>query len=104
MTLKDPEGGLTAAGRRHFARTQGAKLKPGVRGRADTPEKMRRKGSWAARFYCQNPLPPLVKPNGKPTRLGDVPRNRRADWSTLLDGERVRPFRFIGDASDVIVR
>ena len=67
--LRDPKGGLTAAGRRHFARTQGARLKPGVRGRADTPEKMRRKGSWASRFYCQNPLPPLVKPNGKPTRL-----------------------------------
>jgi hypothetical protein len=67
--LRDPKGGLTAAGRRFYARTQGAKLKPGVKGRADTPEKMRRKGSWAARFYCQSPLPPLTKPNGKPTRL-----------------------------------
>jgi len=69
MKLRDPKGGLTAAGRRHFARTQGARLRPGVKGRADTPEKMRRKGSWAARFYCQSPLPPLTKPNGKPTRL-----------------------------------
>ena len=67
--LRSPKGGLTAAGRRHYARTQGAKLKPGVKGAADTPEKMRRKGSWAARFYCQSPLPPITKPNGKPTRL-----------------------------------
>jgi hypothetical protein len=32
---------------------------------------MRRKGPWAARFYCQSPLPPpLSKARpGKPTRL-----------------------------------
>ena len=37
--IKDPKGGLTAKGRRHFARKEGANLKPGVKGRADTPEK-----------------------------------------------------------------
>ena len=42
--------------------------------------------------------------DGKPVRLGDVPRNRRADWITILDGERVRPFRFVGESGDVIVR
>ena len=31
---------------------------------------MRRKGSWAVRFYGRKgPLPPLKKPNGEPTRF-----------------------------------
>jgi DNA-binding ferritin-like protein len=66
--LKDPKGGLTAAGRRHFKETEGANLKPGVRGAADTPEKMRRKGSFLTRFFT-NPSGPMKKPNGEPTRL-----------------------------------
>jgi hypothetical protein len=66
--LRDPKGGLTAAGRRHFKRTEGANLKPGVRGAADTPEKMRRKGSFLTRFFT-NPSGPMVADNGKPTRL-----------------------------------
>ena len=66
--LKDPRGGLTAAGRAHFKRTEGANLKPGVKGTADTPEKMKRKGSFLTRFYT-NPAGPLKKPNGDPTRL-----------------------------------
>jgi hypothetical protein len=65
--IKDPKGGLTAAGRAYFKRKEGANLKPGVKGKADTPEKMRRKGSFLTRFYS-NPSGPLVK-NGKPTRL-----------------------------------
>lgn len=65
--LKDPKGGLTAAGRAFYARTEGAKLKPGVRGIADTPEKLRRKGSFLTRMFS-NPLGGAVKPNGKPTR------------------------------------
>ena len=44
--LKDPKGGLTPAGRKYFKETEGANLKPGVKGPADTPEKMRRKGSF----------------------------------------------------------
>jgi hypothetical protein len=68
---KDPRGGLTAAGRRKFAETQGAHLKPGVRKKISqmTPTEMRRKGSWAVRFYGRKPLPPLVDKAGRPTRL-----------------------------------
>jgi hypothetical protein len=67
---KDPQGGLTAAGRRAFAKKDGAHLKPGVRKQASemTPDDMRRKGSWAVRFYGRAKLPPLVDRNGKPTR------------------------------------
>ncbi|MBC7727124.1 MAG: hypothetical protein H7242_05840 [Microbacteriaceae bacterium] len=68
---KNPAGGLTAAGRDEFARTEGASLKPGVT-KTDSemsPDEMRRKGSWAARFYGRAKLPPLVKPNGEPTRF-----------------------------------
>ncbi len=66
--LKDPKGGLTAAGRKYFKRTQGANLKPGVRGPADTPEKMRRKGSFLTRFFT-NPSGPMKDEKGRPTRL-----------------------------------
>jgi uncharacterized protein DUF6321 len=31
VKTKDPNGGLTAAGRREFARKEGARLKPGVK-------------------------------------------------------------------------
>jgi len=41
---QDPEGGLTAEGRKAFARKEDSNLRPGVKGPADTPEKMRRKG------------------------------------------------------------
>jgi len=34
-----------------------------------TPEEMRRKGSWAVRFYGRVKLPPLIDKDGKPTRL-----------------------------------
>jgi hypothetical protein len=66
---KDPKGGLTAAGRAHFARTEGAHLKPGVQGKADTPEKMKRKGSFLRRFFGRAKLPPLQDAHGEPTRL-----------------------------------
>ena len=66
--LKDPKGGLTAAGRAHFNRQSGGKLRPGVKGAADTPQKMRRKGSFLTRFFT-NPSGPLTKPNGEPSRL-----------------------------------
>src|SRR5215470_17773185 len=67
---KDPKGGLTAAGRKAFARKEGAHLKPGVTKKASemTPLDMRRKGSWAVRFYGRKKLPPLVDRNGRPTR------------------------------------
>jgi hypothetical protein len=67
---KDPRGGLTAAGRTAFARKQGAHLRPGVTKTASemTPQEMRRKGSWAVRFYGRAKLPPLVDADGRPTR------------------------------------
>ena len=66
--LKDPDGGLTAEGRKFFKRTEGANLKPGVNGPADTPDKMRRKGSFLTRFFT-NPSGPLVDEKGRATRL-----------------------------------
>ena len=92
--LRDPRGGLTAAGRAHFKTTEGANLKPGVRGAADTPEKKRRKGSFLTRFYT-NPSGPMVKPNGNPTRLAlaanawgePVPKNR-SDAAVLANKGR----------------
>jgi hypothetical protein len=67
---KNPRGGLTAAGRKAFAEKQGAHLKPGVtKSEAEmTPQDMRRKGSWAVRFYGRKTLPPLVDAKGRPTR------------------------------------
>ena len=68
---KDPRGGLTAAGRGEFARKDGSKLKPGVQSHGDemSPEDIKRKGSWAVRFYGRDPLPPLVNKKGDPTRF-----------------------------------
>lgn len=66
--LKNPKGGLTAAGRAHFKRTEGANLKPGVKGPANTPEKMRRKGSFLTRFFT-NPSGPMKDEKGRATRL-----------------------------------
>ena len=65
---KDPKGGLTAAGRAAFNKKDGPKLKPGVKGAADTPEKMKRKGSFLRRHFA-NPRGPMVDENGEPTRL-----------------------------------
>jgi hypothetical protein len=64
---KDSKGGLTAAGRKFYQKTEGANLKPGVKGKADTPEKMRRKGSFLTRHFT-HPRGPMVK-DGEPTRL-----------------------------------
>jgi len=69
---KNPKGGLTAAGRRAFRRSEGAHLRPGVKKpeRDMSPTEMRRKGSWAVRFYGRKgQLPPLKNQNGEPTRF-----------------------------------
>lgn len=66
--LKDPQGGLTAAGRKAFKKKEGVNLKPGVTGATDTPEKMRRKGSFLRRHFA-NPRGPMKDENGEPTRL-----------------------------------
>ena len=97
--LKDPQGGLTGKGRRYFRRKEGAHLKPGVKkSMAEmTPQEMRRKGSWAVRFYGRRgPLPPLLK-NGKPTRFAltaaawgePVPRSAKAARAIAAKGRRL---------------
>jgi HK97 family phage prohead protease len=94
--LKDPKGGLTAAGREYFKRTEGANLKPGVKGPADTPEKMRRKGSFLTRFFT-NPSGQLVGDDGKPTRLAlsaaawgePVPKNAEDAAELAAKGRRL---------------
>lgn len=65
---RDPHGGLTAKGRAYFAKKDGSHLKPGVTGPADTPEKMRRKGSFLTRMFT-HPRGPMVDAKGEPTRL-----------------------------------
>lgn len=96
---KDPRGGLTAAGRKKLAKTEGAHLRPGVTKRiADmTPAEMRRKGSWAVRFYGRKPLPPLVDQRGRPTRFAlsahawgePVPRTPTAARKIADKGKRL---------------
>jgi len=66
--IKDPKGGLTAAGRAHFKKTEGANLKPGVKGPADTAEKQKRKGSFLRRHFANPNAGPLEDAKGKPTR------------------------------------
>ncbi len=95
----DPRGGLTSAGRKAFARKQGAHLRPGVTKReADmTPQDMRRKGSWAVRFYGRKKLPPLVDAKGRPTRHAlsahawgePVPKTVAAARRIAAKGERL---------------
>jgi hypothetical protein len=68
VATKDPAGGLTAAGRKRFADTEGARLWPGVKGKADTPEKQRRKGSFLRRHFA-NPPGPMTDEKGEATRL-----------------------------------
>ena len=68
----DPRGGLTQAGRDYFEKTEGAHLKPGVkkRGSEMSPTDLRRKGSWAVRFYGRRgALPALTDTKGEPTRF-----------------------------------
>lgn len=94
--LKDPNGGLTAAGRAHFKKTEGANLKPGVKGPANTPEKMRRKGSFLTRFFT-NPSGPMKDKKGRPTRLAlsarawgePVPRDAKAAAALAAKGRRL---------------
>lgn len=96
---KDPKGGLTAAGRRAFARRDGSHLKPGVTKSLSgmTPQDMRRKGSWAVRFYGRKKLPPLVDDRGRPTRHAlsahawgePVPRTVAAARRIAAKGERL---------------
>jgi hypothetical protein len=94
--LKDPKGGLTPEGRAYFKRTQGSNLKPGVKGPADTPDKMRRKGSFLTRFFT-NPSGPLKDEKGRATRLAlsaaawgePVPQNMEDAEKLAAKGRRL---------------
>jgi Domain of unknown function (DUF6321) len=96
---KDPHGGLTAAGRKAFAKKDGSHLKPGVTRKMSemTPSDMRRKGSWAVRFYGRKQLPPLVDSKGRPTRHAlsahawgePVPKTQAAARRIAAKGERL---------------
>jgi hypothetical protein len=96
---KDPRGGLTAAGRKAFAERDGAHLKPGVTKPMSqmTLQEMRRKGSWAVRFYGRDKLPPRVDADGQPTRHAlsahawgePVPRTVTAARRIAAKGERL---------------
>ena len=67
---KDPEGGLTEAGRAKYKKEEGANLKPGVKKplKDMTPDEMKRKGSFLRRHFA-NLQGPLKDDDGKPTRL-----------------------------------
>ncbi len=65
-TGKDPEGGLTAEGRKAYNEATGGHLRPGVKRAANTPEKKKRKGSFLTRHFT-TPQGPVVK-DGEPTR------------------------------------
>ena len=58
---KNPKGGLNAAGRAHFKKTEGANLKAPVKSGTNP-----RRVSFAARFAGM--AGPMKKPNGEPTR------------------------------------
>ncbi len=66
--IKDPKGGLTAQGRKHFKETEGANLQAGVM-KVETLEDLKRWGMWARRFYGRSVLPPMKDENGEPTRI-----------------------------------
>lgn len=65
---RNPQGGLTAKGRAFFAARDGSDLKAGVTGAADTPQKMKRKGSFLVRTFT-HPRGPMKDEKGEPTRL-----------------------------------
>jgi hypothetical protein len=64
---KNPEGGLNAKGRASL-RAQGHDIKPGVKGPANTPEKMKRKGSFLSRMFGPGAPGSMKKDNGEPSR------------------------------------
>ena len=68
--FKDPAGGLSPAGRAQYRKTEGARLRPGVKNTTSemSPDEMRRKGSFLRRHFTTL-RGPLVDKDGKPTRL-----------------------------------
>jgi hypothetical protein len=64
---KNPAGGLNAAGRASYKAQTGGTLKAPVKGGADTPQKLKRKGSFLTRMGSAKG--PLKDEKGRPTRL-----------------------------------
>ena len=64
---KNPRGGLNAAGRASYKRETGGTLKAPVKGAPDSPEEMRRKGSFLTRMGSMPGL--LTDEQGDKTRL-----------------------------------
>lgn len=93
---KSEKGGLTEAGRRYLNKKENSNLKPGVKGAAKTPEQWRRKGSFLRRFYSKDSIPPLKKPNGKPTRFALAACLRKDVPILLADGT----YKTIGEIVD----
>lgn len=95
MPIRDPQGGLTAAGRAHFRRKEGANLKPGVKSYSSaSPADKKRWISWASRFYGQKNLPPMKKPNGQPTRAALT----AAAWGEPVPGNEAAARRIYAKA------
>ena len=64
---KSKSGGLNAAGRASYKRETGGTLKPPVKGEAQSPEQLRRKGSFLTRMGSMPGL--LFDEQGDKTRL-----------------------------------
>ena len=64
---KNKSGGLNAAGRASYKRETGGTLKPPVKGEAQSPEQLRRKGSFLTRMGSMPGL--LFDEQGDKTRL-----------------------------------
>lgn len=66
---RNPEGGLSAKGRKAYNKATGSNLKPGVKNYSEaSTEDKKRWIAWALRFYS-NPSGPMTDENGNPTRL-----------------------------------
>lgn len=98
---ENPEGGLSAAGRKHFNKTEGSNLKPGVTKAEDdmSDEEKRRKGSFLTRHYKgeHNASKPLKDEKGEPTRHAlqakawgePAPKDHAARAKLVDKGERL---------------
>lgn len=93
---KNPSGGLNAKGRASL-KAQGHDIKPGVRGAADTPEKLRRKGSFLSRMFGPGAPGSMTEDSGKPSRRAlsaaawgeAVPKNDAGRARLYAKGQRL---------------
>lgn len=96
---KNPKGGMSKKGIERYNKATGSNLKPGVKGKADTPEKLRRKGSFLTRHYKGefNMSKPLTDDKGNPTRHAQqaaawgepVPKNKKDQAKLAKKGENL---------------